>query len=57
MELSALQTMALGILALLTGGLLNSWLGVLRRICIPSPVTGGLVFSLVTLVMYKFYDI
>ena len=57
MELSALQTMALGILALLTGGLLNSWLGVLRRICIPSPVTGGLVFSLVTLVLYKFYGI
>lgn len=51
-ELDMMQTMALGILALLLGEVLNHKLGFLKRICIPAPVTGGLIFSLVTLTLY-----
>lgn len=46
-----LQTMATGILALLLGMWLNRSCGILRRICIPAPVTGGIIFSLVALVL------
>lgn len=52
-ELDMLQTMAVGILALLLGEVLNRRIRVLKHICIPSPVTGGLIFSLVTLALYK----
>ena len=51
-ELDMMQTMAVGILALLLGEWLNRKVGVLRRICIPAPVTGGLVFSLITLALF-----
>ena len=48
------QSAALGVLALVLGGFLNKKIPLLRRLCIPSPVTGGLLFSLVTLVIYCF---
>ena len=46
------QSAALGVLALVTGGFLNRKVPLLRRLCIPSPVTGGLLFSLATLAIY-----
>ena len=46
------QTVAVGVLALVVGGALNRKVPLLRRLCIPSPVTGGLLFSLVTLAIY-----
>lgn len=46
------QTVAVGVIALVAGGFLNSRIPLLKRLCIPSPVTGGLLFSLVTLAVY-----
>lgn len=54
-ELDMMQTMAAGILALLLGILLNRRSRVLRGICIPAPVTGGIIFSLVTLAVYSIW--
>lgn len=42
-------TAALGVLALIIGRFINGKVGFLSRICIPDPVTGGLVISLLTL--------
>lgn len=46
------QTVAIGVLALIIGGFLNKKLPLFKRLCIPSPVTGGLLFSLITLAIY-----
>ena len=47
-------TAVLGVLALVIGGFVNGRIGFLRRVCIPSPVTGGLVVSLVFLALHCF---
>lgn len=52
-ELDALQTMALGILALLSGDFINKRSRFLKRICMPSPVTGGILFSFVSLALHN----
>lgn len=46
-----------GILALLLGFLLNRIIPFLKRHCVPVPVTGGLVISLLTLLLYSVWDI
>lgn len=46
-----------GILALLLGFLLNRAIPFLKRHCVPVPVTGGLVISLLTLLLYSVWDI
>ena len=56
-ELDMMQTMAAGILALLLGEVLNRKVKVLGRICITAPVTGGLVFSLLTLALFSIWKI
>lgn len=56
-ELDMMQTMAAGILALLLGILLNRRSRFLRGICIPAPVTGGIIFSLVTLAIYSIWGV
>lgn len=56
-ELDMLQTAAVGIIAMLLGAWINKSVKVLQRICIPAPVTGGIVFSLVTLALYRFFGI
>ena len=56
-ELDMLQTMAAGIVAMLLGAWINRSVKVLQRICIPAPVTGGIVFSLVTLALYGIFGI
>lgn len=50
--LDMLQSAGTGALALLTGMFMTRHIRVLRKFCIPSPVSGGLVFSLVTLAIY-----
>ena len=50
--LDMLQTAGIGALALLTGMFLTRRIPWLRRFCIPSPVSGGIVFSLITLALY-----
>lgn len=48
-----LQTAGIGALALLTGMLMTRKITWLQKFCIPSPVSGGLVFSLITFILYK----
>lgn len=54
-EFDMLQTMAVGIIALLLGMFLNRRSGILSGICIPAPVTGGIIFSLITLAIYSIW--
>lgn len=50
------QTLAasLGVVALLLGRFVNGKVGFLSRICIPDPVTGGLIVSLLTFALKSF---
>lgn len=50
-------TAALGVLSLLLGRFFNGKIRVLSRICIPAPVTGGLLVSLLTLALKSFAGI
>ena len=46
------QTAGVGVLALLMGIYLTRCIQFLKKFCIPAPVTGGLIFSLLTLGLY-----
>jgi len=46
-------TAALGLLALLLGKFMRKKIGFLEKFCIPAPVAGGLVFALVSLILYE----
>ena len=46
------QTLAIAVVALLIGAWLKTKIKVLDRLCIPSPVVGGLLFSIITCVLY-----
>ena len=52
-----IQTAGVGALALLVGMVLTRKVSFLQRFCIPSPVSGGIIFSLLTLALYGFFDI
>ena len=56
-ELDMIQTAGIGALALIAGMALTRKAGFLQRFCIPSPVSGGIVFSLITLALYGWCDI
>ena len=53
MELDMIQTAGVGALALIVGMVLTRRVAFLQRLCIPSPVSGGLVFSLLLLAIYS----
>lgn len=55
--LDMLQSASIGALALLTGIFMTRKIKWLQRFCIPSPVSGGLVFSIITLLLYKFIHV
>jgi len=57
LELDMLQTAGVGALALLVGMVLTRKVAFLQKICVPSPVSGGLIFSLLTLALYGWFDI
>ncbi|MBP5476615.1 MAG: sodium/glutamate symporter [Paludibacteraceae bacterium] len=57
LELDMIQTAGIGALALVVGMVLTRKLAFLQRICVPSPVTGGLVFSLLTLALYAWFGV
>lgn len=57
LDLNMIQTAGIGALALLVGMVLTRKVGFLQRFCIPSPVSGGIIFSLLTLALYGFFDI
>lgn len=52
-----LQSAGMGALALVVGMVMTRRIAWLQRFCIPSPVSGGMIFSLLTLVVYKVWDV
>ncbi len=56
-HLDMLQTAGIGALALMVGMVLTRRIAFLQRFCVPSPVSGGLIISLLTLVLYGWTDI
>lgn len=57
LELDMLQTAGLGALALVLGMCLTRRVKWLQRFCIPSPLSGGIVFSVVSLMLYKLWNV
>ena len=57
LELDMLQTAGLGALALVLGMCLTRRVKWLQRFCIPSPVSGGIVFSVVSLMLCKLWNV
>lgn len=57
LELDMLQTAGLGALALVLGMCLTRRVKWLQRFCMPSPVSGGIVFSAVSLMLYKLWNV
>lgn len=57
LNLDMFQSAGAGVLALLLGRWLTRRIPFLRRHCIPAPVTGGLFFSLLNLLLYGAWDI
>ena len=51
-ELDMIQTAGIGALALLVGMTLTRKVAFLQKFCVPSPVSGGIIFSLITLMLY-----
>ena len=56
-ELDMIQTAGIGALALIAGMVLTRKVAFLQKFCVPSPVSGGIIFSLITLVLYGFCDV
>ena len=57
LELNMVQTAGIGALALMIGMVLTRKVSFLQKFCVPSPVTGGLIFSLLTLALYGWFHI
>lgn len=51
LELNMIQTLAIAIGAYFLGSFLKSKISILEKFCIPSPVIGGLVFAIFTLIL------
>ena len=56
-ELDMIQTAGIGALALLVGMVLTRKVAFLQKFCVPSPVSGGIIFSLMTLMLYGWCDV
>ena len=56
-QLDMIQTAGIGALALIVGMVLTRKVGFLQKFCIPSPVSGGIIFSLFTLILYGWFDV
>lgn len=56
-SLDMLQTTGVGALALVLGMFMTRHIKFLQKFCIPSPVSGGIVFSILTLILYLVFDI
>ena len=52
-ELDMIATLALAIFLLLLGRIIVNRVGFLSRFCIPAPLAGGLLFSLIMLVLHE----
>lgn len=56
-ELDMIQTAGIGALALMVGMVLTREVKLLQKYCIPSPVSGGIIFSLLTLLLYNLFHV
>lgn len=56
-ELDMLQTAGIGALSLMVGMVLTRKVSFLQKCCVPSPVTGGLIFSLLSLACYGWFNV
>ena len=56
-ELDMIQTAGIGALALIVGMVLTRRVAFLQKFCVPSPVSGGIIFSLLTLALYGWFDV
>ena len=56
-ELDMIQTVGVGALALIVGMVLTRKVDFLQRFCVPSPVSGGIIFSLITLILYGWFHV
>ena len=56
-ELDMIQTAGIGALALLVGMVLTRKVAFLQKFCVPSPVSGGIIFSLLTLALYGWFHV
>ena len=56
-QLDMIQTAGIGGLALIVGMILTRKVAFLQRFCVPSPVSGGIIFSLITLILYGVFDV
>lgn len=54
--LDMIQSAGVGVLALLLGMIMTRKISWLQKFCIPSPVSGGIVFSLISLAVYMAWD-
>ena len=56
-ELDMIQTAGIGALALIVGMVLTRKVAFLQKFCVPSPVSGGIIFSLIALILYGWFDV
>lgn len=56
LTLDMLQSAGVGVLALILGMIMTRKISLLQKFCIPSPVSGGIVFSLLSLAVYMACD-
>ena len=56
-ELDMIQTAGIGALALIVGMVLTRKVAFLQKFCVPSPVSGGIIFSLLTLALYGWFHV
>ena len=56
-ELDMIQTAGIGALALVVGMVLTRKVAFLQKFCVPSPVSGGIIFSLITLALYGWFHV
>ena len=56
-ELNMIQTAGIGALALIVGMVLTRKVAFLQKFCVPSPVSGGIIFSLITLMLYGWFGV
>ena len=56
-ELDMIQSAGVGALALTVGMILTRKISFLQKFCVPSPVSGGIIFSLITLALYVWCDV
>lgn len=57
LQLDMIQSAGVGALALVLGMWLTRKIAFLQRFCIPSPVSGGIIFSFLTLSLYLLTDV